>query len=109
MDVHNDLGDARLRVRAHDPLSSVLAAEASLQFSGAHSSRILAALDRVGSATAHELTQHTGLTVVQIDRRASELIRSKRVDVLQMNGEDVLRDGFRVLASKKFASSHNKQ
>lgn len=84
-----------LLVRAHDPLTSVLAAEAASAFSGPHCERILTALGN-GPATAHELQARTGLTVVQIDRRLPELFRYGKARVVQVNGEDLIRDGYRV-------------
>ena len=82
-------------VRAHDPLTSVIAAERSSSFSGGHCDRILAALNG-GPATAHELQHFTGLTVVQIDRRLPELFRNGKARVQQLDGSDVTRGGFRV-------------
>lgn len=82
-------------VRAHDPLTSVMAAEAASAFSGPHCERILAALKQ-GAGTAQELMDRTGLTVVQIDRRLPELFRNVKARVVQFNGEDMIRDGFRV-------------
>lgn len=83
-------------VRAHDPLSSVLAAERATQFAGGHCARILDCLQRFGPATAHELQQRTGLTVVQADRRLPELLKSGKARVVQFNGEDLMRGGARV-------------
>lgn len=82
-------------VRAHDPLTSVLAAEAVGAFSGPHCERILAALAQ-GPGTADELMDRTGLTVVQIDRRLPELFRNGKAQVVQVDGEDLIRDGYRV-------------
>ncbi len=82
-------------VRAHDPITSVMAAEAASAFSGPHCERILAALKQ-GAATAQEIMGHTGLTVVQIDRRLPELFRNGNARVVQFNGEDLIRDGYRV-------------
>ena len=82
-------------VRAHDPLSSVLAAERAPSFSGVHCDRILSALKR-GPATAHELQKLTGLTVVQIDRRLPELFRNAKARVVQVDDADLMRGGARV-------------
>lgn len=82
-------------VRAHDPLSSVLAAERAPKFAGGHCARILAALDGQ-QATAHELQKATGLTVVQIDRRLPELSRYGKARVVQRGGFDLMRGGARV-------------
>ena len=86
-----------LLVRARDPLTSVMAAEAASAFSGPHCERILAALKQ-GEGTAQELMDRTGLTVVQIDRRLPELFRNGNARVVQFNGEDMIRDGYRVWA-----------
>lgn len=90
---HDEL---KLRVRAHDPITSIEAAERSLSFSNNHAGRILAALCRRGMATAHELSLDTGLTVVQVDRRLPEAKRDGQAEVTQLNGEDMRRDGYRV-------------
>lgn len=83
-------------VRAHDPITSVMAAEAAGAFSGPHCERILAALSQ-GQATAAELASRTGLTVVQIDRRRlPELFRYGKARVVQVDGQDMIRDGYRV-------------
>ena len=88
--------DERLLVRAHDPLTSIEAAERVAEFSGYHCDRIHAALKAAAQATAQELMALTGLTVVQIDRRLPELARAGRARVVQRSGEDLVRDGFRV-------------
>lgn len=88
--------ELKLRVRAHDPITSVNAAERSMEFSGRQQDRIVQALRRLGTATAAELAAATGLTVVQIDRRLPEAKRDGHAEVLQLNGEDVRRDGYRV-------------
>lgn len=82
-------------VRARDPVTSIEAAERSMQFAGGHCDRILAALKR-GPATAHELQAMTGLSVVQIDRRLPDLLRNSKARVQQLDGSDVTRGGFRV-------------
>lgn len=82
-------------VRAHDPLPSVLAAERTPQFAGGHCAAILQGLAR-GPATAHDLQERTGLTVVQIDRRLPELQKAGRARVVQVLGEDLIRGGARV-------------
>ena len=83
-------------VRAHDPLSSVLAAERTPQFAGGHCARILAELTKRGPATAHELQINTGLTVVQIDRRLPDLQKAGKARVVQRGGCDLMRGGARV-------------
>lgn len=87
------------RVRAHDPLSSVEAAENAAAFAGSHCDRILRALGGQ-QLTAEEIGRGARLTVVQVDRRMTELQRSDQVEVVQSGGEDLLRDGFRVWVKK---------
>lgn len=87
--------DTRVLVRAHDPITSIAAAESAAMFSGGHCDRILAAL-RGRALTAHELQSATGLTVVQIDRRLPELLRNGKARVVQVGGEDLVRGGARV-------------
>ena len=101
------LDEVKLRVRAHDPVSSVLAAECSMEFSNTHKGRIQTALKKLGTATAHEIGEACGLSVVQTDRRLPELLRDGAAEVLQLAGEDVMRDGFRVwrLVEKNLAAS----
>lgn len=100
------LDEVKLRVRAHDPVSSVLAAERSTEFSNTHKGRIQAALKKLGTATAHEIGEACGLSVVQTDRRLPELLRDGAAEVLQLAGEDVMRAGFRVwrLVEKNLAT-----
>lgn len=83
-------------VRASDPLTSVLAAEGALEFAGSHCDRIKAALTKHECMTAAEIARATGLTVVQIDRRMPELERVGVASVVQHEGEDLIRDGYRV-------------
>lgn len=94
-------GETRLRVRAGDPLSSLHAADNAALFAGAHKERISAALDMLGSGTAHEIANATGLTVVQVDRRLPELKRDGVARVLEAGGQDVMRGGFRVWVLEK--------
>lgn len=89
------MNDIKLLCRAQDPISSVLAAEGASAFSKPHCDRILAALQD-GPATAHELQDATGLTVVQIDRRLPELSRNGKARVVVVDGEDLIRGGARV-------------
>lgn len=93
-----DLEEVKYRVRAHDPITSVEAAEESLKFSKTQAGRILGALRDLGTAGAGELAVATGMTVVQVDRRLPDLKRAELAHVLQLNGEDVRRDGYRVWA-----------
>lgn len=93
------------RARRTDPATSHKAAEKAAAFAGSHCDRILAALDALGSATAHEVEKHTGLSVAQIDRRRHELVKAGKVRLLTHNGLPVEmggvlleRDGFNVMA-----------
>lgn len=83
-------------VRASDPMTSVLAAERATAFAGGHCARILAALNLYGPSTAAELQSYTGLTVVQADRRLPDLAKAGRARVVQSNGDDLTRNGYRV-------------
>lgn len=83
-------------VRAHDPLTSVMAAERAQEFAGSHCDRIKAALTRHDCMTAAEIARATGLTVVQVDRRLPELERSGIASVVQFQGEDLIRGSYRV-------------
>lgn len=89
-------GNAQHLVRATDPLSSVMAAEAAINFAGKHCERILTALKAAGQATPHEMQDATGLTVVQIDRRLPDLQKAGKARVVQANGDDLTRNGYRV-------------
>lgn len=88
------------RARKNDPGTSVAAANNAHHFASSHSGRILAALiDQ--SLTAKELEGCTGLTVVQIARRTTELQRDGRIGVVQTSDGvggicDLEREGFRV-------------
>ena len=63
-----------VRARRTDPSTSHAAARNAVRFAESHKDRILAALCD-GPATAHQISERTGLTVVQIDRRLPELQR----------------------------------
>jgi hypothetical protein len=86
------------RSRSSDPITSHEAAANAVRFAGSHAERICAALEKLQSATAHELSEETGLTVVQVDRRLPELERAGKAYVLTMAGKAFVRDGFRVWA-----------
>ena len=86
------------RARRTDPVTSHQAAERASQFAGTHASRILAALDDLMTATAAEIAEHAGLSVVQVDRRMVECQRAGKVRLLTMNGKPLIRMGYRVWA-----------
>ncbi len=82
--------------RTTDPVTSHMAAANALAFKGSHAERIFSALQRLRSATAHELSDATGLTVVQIDRRMPELLKAKKIQVQVVAGALQIRGGARV-------------
>lgn len=82
--------------RTCDPLSSYGAPEHSARLAVGHASRILAALHDEKSLTAGEMAECTGMTVEQICRRLPELARTGLAQVVQFEGADLLRDGYRV-------------
>lgn len=82
--------------RASDPITSVMAGEKAARFVGGHYERILDALRDEKALTAGELEQITGLTVVQIARRLPELEREGLTRVVQFEGNDLVRNGYRV-------------
>lgn len=84
------------RSRSTDPATSHAAAAGAECFAHTHAGRILSVLRYEGSGTAEHIAKYTGLTVVQIDRRMVELQRQKLVRVIQLGGDDLVRNGFRV-------------
>jgi len=89
------------RARLSDPVTSVTAAAGATKFLKTHQDRILFSilcLQAVGTPpTAKAIARHTGLTVVQIDRRLPELQRAGKATVLQdSDGAPCVHDGFRV-------------
>jgi predicted Rossmann fold nucleotide-binding protein DprA/Smf involved in DNA uptake len=84
------------RARTSDPATSHGAARNAAHFADSHKDRIMAAL-KEGPRTAAGLAAMTGLTVVQIDRRAVELERSGRIAyVTTDDGQAVAIGGFRI-------------
>ena len=92
--------DAMFRVRTHDPSASVLAANNAKHFVTRHFDQILGALiDR--NLTAREIAERTGLTVVQVARRTTDLQRKGQIEVIQTSDGsggscDLERGGCRV-------------
>ena len=80
--------------RASDPITSVIAGERAAMFAGKHYGRILA--DDEKTLTAGEMAQATGMSVEQVCRRLPELQARGQVQVVQFEGEDLLRNGYRV-------------
>lgn len=76
-----------VRARKTDPPTSKRAALESARFAESHAGRILACLKTHGRRDTHQIAQITGLTVVQVDRRTSELQRSGLVRVVDTSGK----------------------
>jgi hypothetical protein len=96
--------ETRRRVRANDAASSVIAAEAASRFADTHKERILRAL-RDDELSSHQIAKLSGLSVVQADRRLPELQRDGQVEVVLVDGEELLRAGYRVW--RRFRTSGN--
>lgn len=76
---------AETRARRSDPESSKVAARNAEKFAQSHAGRILAVLKLHGPMSPAQMFDHTGLSVVQIDRRGKEmreagLVKFKRLD-----------------------------
>lgn len=85
-----------VRARKSDPVTSHKAARNAERFASTHAGRILAAL-KEGPRTAKGIALMTGLTVVQVDRRLPELMRSELAEpVTYEDGRCFTFDGFRV-------------
>lgn len=82
--------------RATDPATSHAAAAQARTFAKSHSLRILECLRLYGRSTAKMLGTYTGLSVVQVDRRLPDLQRAGLARVVQVEGRDMERGGFRV-------------
>lgn len=94
-----------MRVRANDPITSVMAAEGAEKFAGSHVERITMVLERCGQGTALRIAEAANLTVVQVDRRLPEMQRAGRADVVKVeDGSDMVVDGYRVWRLTKKAS-----
>lgn len=86
------------RARRTDPVSSHDAADRAAAFAATHVGRILKALDVLMTATALEIATHSGLTIVQVDRRRKEMEDAGMVYMLRQGGRIFTRDGFMVWA-----------
>lgn len=82
--------------RATDPITSHMAAEGAKAFAGTHKERILGALGQADVMTAQRIAETTGLTVVQVDRRLTELEREKLIEVVTVAGQTIIMAGYRV-------------
>ena len=81
-----------IRARRTDPATSQRAAQQAEKFALSHAGRILAALREHGDASTHRISELTGLTVVQVDRRVAELKAQGSVTVVSDAGRySVLR------------------
>jgi hypothetical protein len=83
------------RARNTDPATSHAAADRAVKFAGTHAERILAALKAVGTGTPVSISEKTGLTIVQIDRRLHELEKKGLIRVVRMFGHDLIIGGYR--------------
>jgi predicted Rossmann fold nucleotide-binding protein DprA/Smf involved in DNA uptake len=84
------------KARATDPATSHAAAARSGTFAGTHKARILQALQH-GPLTTAAIASASGLTVVQVDRRACELERAGHIEYMRNKlGEFSSADGYRV-------------
>lgn len=83
------------RARRTDPTTSHQAAERASAFAGSHADRILADLKRIGTGTAQSISNNTGLTVVQIDRRLVEMQRKGLIRVVRIFDVDLVVGGYR--------------
>lgn len=94
--------DFTRRVRRADPGTSLEAAKRAASFASSHAGRIHLALVANGPCSAHELRQHTGLSVVQIDRRMVEMKRSGLIRVAVDHwGNEIVKQGCRVWEAVK--------
>jgi hypothetical protein len=62
------------RARTSDPRTSKVAGERAQRFARGHAALIIKALVEHGPGTASEVGARCGLSVVQVDRRALELV-----------------------------------
>lgn len=83
------------RARRSDPATSHAAADRAANFAGTHADRILAALKEVGTGTPPSISEKTGLTVVQIDRRHHEMEHKGLIRVVRLFGHDLVIGGYR--------------
>lgn len=87
-------------VRRTDPATSRAAAKKCRIFANSHKAKILDALREHGAKSAKELEPLTGLTVVQIDRRITEMRDAGLIEVQTKDGLPVERLGCQVLQIK---------
>ena len=88
------------RARRSDPSTSKAAAKNAERFASTHAGRILEEL-RKGPRTARGLSEMTGLTVVQIDRRLPEMKDAGLVETIDDgHGDDLRFFGYRIWRAK---------
>lgn len=85
------------KARSKDPQTSKQAAIESDLFSGSHREKILQALTFFGPMSPAEIAEKTGMTVVQIDRRRSEMLLSRAIRKHKNDGQVLVRGGCEVL------------
>jgi hypothetical protein len=76
-----------VRARRTDPATSQRAASKAAQFANSHAGRIVESLRTFGKQTTLDIARTTGLTVVQVDRRKSDLERAGLVKVVDTAGD----------------------
>lgn len=85
------------KARNTDPQTSKQAAIKSDLFSGSHREKIMQALKNFGPMSPAEIAEKTGMTIVQIDRRRSEMLLSRTIRKHKIDGQVVVRCGCEVL------------
>jgi predicted transcriptional regulator len=83
--------------RRSDPETSKAAASRAAVFATSHAGRILAALKQHGPMSPAQMYAHTGLSVVQCDRRRREMIEAGLVRIVtDEQGNHVTHEGCEV-------------
>ena len=79
------------RARSDDPITSIIAGRNADKFAASHAGRIYSVLVLHGDLSPKQISDYTGLTVVQIDRRRHEMKRDGLIQVM-----DEIRHGCQV-------------
>lgn len=87
--------------RHGDPITSVIAGRNADKFAASHAGRILAVLQLHGDLSPKQISDYTGLTVVQIDRRRHEMKRDGLIQVM-----DEIRHGCQVWRAIPHSADH---
>lgn len=82
--------------RATDPITSIIAGERAAKFAGGHYAKIFDSLAGGATLTAGEIAAACSMSVEQVCRRLPEMQRAAMVAVLQHEGHDLVRNGYRV-------------